>query len=380
MPRVLLIATLHTLSSARLSQALCAVGFEVEAVCARLHPIRYLQAPPRLHRLGYFSELRSIKRAIDLAEPDILVPCDEPAVALLHRLHAREPDSAYSELIERSLGNPAMFEFTRRKSNLMALASSLGLAVPRSLPVSSLRVLPELGKALGYPLVLKRDSTWGGTGVTIVKDASELSNGWSRIAGLTSLLRAAKCAFQSRRIKILIERVASRFSFIEAQSYVAGTPANRTIVCWKGQVLAGFSALALDTWGVVGPASLIKFIDHPQMAKTAELLAGKLGLSGFHGLDFVVTPSGEALLLELNPRATPTSHLAVSADVHLPSALYRAVTRSEPRAIRDAIASEQVALFPDYWQQHLAHGPLPGVYHDVPWDESAILDRLSFTV
>ena len=58
----------------------------------------------------------------------------------------------------------------------------------------------------------------------------------------------------------------------------------------------------------------MRVIDHPQMAAMAEAVADHLGLSGFCGFDFMLTPSNEAYMLELNPRATSGASLRGAHD------------------------------------------------------------------
>jgi hypothetical protein len=60
-----------------------------------------------------------------------------------------------------------------------------------------------------------------------------------------------------------------------------------------------------------GPATVVRVIDHPAMAEAARRMVRRLGLSGFSGFDFIIAETGEPVLLELNPRLTPTSHLLV---------------------------------------------------------------------
>jgi hypothetical protein len=56
---------------------------------------------------------------------------------------------------------------------------------------------------------------------------------------------------------------------------------------------------------------VVRVIDHPGMAATARHVVKRFGLSGFCGLDFLIDAAGEALLVELNSRVTPTCHLLV---------------------------------------------------------------------
>jgi hypothetical protein len=60
-----------------------------------------------------------------------------------------------------------------------------------------------------------------------------------------------------------------------------------------------------------GPARSVRIIEHPEMAEAARRLVADLQLSGFCGFDFILAPNGEARLIELNPRVTPTCHLLV---------------------------------------------------------------------
>ena len=58
------------------------------------------------------------------------------------------------------------------------------------------------------------------------------------------------------------------------------------------------------------------------MADSAQRMVHALGLSGLCGLDFVIeNSSGDAYLIEINPRATPVCHLALGAGHDLPAAL-----------------------------------------------------------
>ena len=67
-----------------------------------------------------------------------------------------------------------------------------------------------------------------------------------------------------------------------------GTPWQSGVVCWKGKVLAGISVKVLRVTNNAGPASVVRVIDHPEMAIVAETLVGRLNLSGFVGFDFIL--------------------------------------------------------------------------------------------
>ena len=98
---------------------------------------------------------------------------------------------------------------------------------------------------------------------------------------------------------------------VNAQQFCAGREAIVTAACVDGKVQALVCLEVVQVSEARGPAAVVRIVDHPQMAETARQLIRRFGLSGFCGFDFIVTDSGDAQLLELNPRVTPTCHLLV---------------------------------------------------------------------
>ncbi|KAB2917501.1 MAG: ATP-grasp domain-containing protein [Hyphomicrobiaceae bacterium] len=376
-PRLLLIATMPWMLSVRLAKALRAVGFEVQAVCRAGHPLRHVDRRIPTHRLGWLREEASCEAAIRDVEPDLVIPCDDPAVGILHALHRHDRSGRLCAVIEASLGDPAGFAIAEKRSALIALARSMGVRVPRSEVVQH---RPRSGCALpsSFPCVLKRDQTWSGMGVRVVHSDAELQYAWSYVAGWLGALRACKAALRDRRVPTFLDFFAHD-AVVELQEFVPGSPANRAIVCRAGRVMGGISVVAEQTAYPGGPASVVRIIDHPEMAQAAALLAGRLGLSGFCGFDFVISPSGQAHLIELNPRATPIVHLAIGDGTHLPSSLYREMTGTEPEIAPAQVPGDLIALFPTEWQRDPASIFLQQAHHDAPWDEPALLRSCGLT-
>lgn len=379
MPRVLLLATVPWPFAARLAGALRLAGFHVEAVCRHNHPLRDLSEPPPAHHLAWVLESGSVAAAIDRAAPDLVIPCDDPAVVILHRLHRRNPASRLSALIERSLGREAGFQVAERRTALIELARAMGLLVPRSEVLAGPQTLAAVRDRISYPCVLKRDGTWSGTGVKVVHSDAELSAAWSAITGWTSVLRAGAAALRDRRPRALIDVFLSETPSLELQEFLPGTPANRAVLCSNGEVLAGISVRAEQTLYPGGPASVVRIIDNREMEETARALAARLGLSGLCGFDFVISPEGRAYLIELNPRATPICHLALANGTHLPAALYREMTGNEPVRTAEPIPGDLVALFPTEWLRDPSSPFLGRAHHDAPWDEPALLQRFGLS-
>ena len=372
-PSALLVATQRWVSSALLAKSLRAAGFHVEAVCRAGHPLCLLSEPLARHRLGQFDEDHSIAAAIRQMAPDLVIPCDDPAVDILHRLHEQDGDGPIAGVIERSIGHPTGYAIVKNKSALLELARTEGLSAPRSVPVDSFGHLLGLLDATGCPQVLKRDRTWSGTGVRIIANRDDARSAWSNVAGSMSVLRAMRSAQCNMRVKTLIERYRHASARIELQEFVAGAPANRAVVCADGKVLAGATVVALETVDPTGPASVVDVIDQPEIAQTVAVLVQRLRLSGFFGFDFIITPAGRAVLLEANPRATPIAHLPFMNGTSLPAALYEHVTGRAVVPDGGVIGCNRIALYPNEWNRDPASSYLREAFHAVPWDEPALM-------
>lgn len=334
--------------------------------------MRYLKHPIGFHRLGWLGEAASIQAAIEASSPDAVVPCDDPAVRALHSLHRDRRLKHLGGLIEKSLGDPAGFLTAERRSALVQLARSMGLLVPRSEIIAEWYALAATAARIGYPCVLKRDLTWSGYGTEVVTSEPGLQKAWSRAVGYTAGLRAGRAALRDRRPRTIVDWFTR--GPVEAQEFVPGVPANRAVLCREGKVIAGLSVEALHTAYPGGPASVVRVIDNAEMAHTVETLVGKLGLSGFCGFDFLLSGSGRAFLLELNPRATPVAHLPVADGTHLPSAFYREVAGAAPPLAAVPIQSELIALFPTEWKRDRASPFLKTAHHDLPSGEPALMN------
>jgi hypothetical protein len=104
-------------------------------------------------------------------------------------------------------------------------------------------------------------------------------------------------------------------------------------------------------------------------------------LSGFHGLDFVLDQkTGAAYLIEINPRCTQLGHLCLSVQGDLAGAISTKL-RNEPieAQVPDAkklLAGDTVAFFPQAFKCNPLSPYLRNGYHDVPWEEPALVREL----
>ena len=373
-PSVVVVATVHWASTTRLCLSLAEGGFEVVALAPDGHALHRLNGivarsigRTRAHGLS------EITRTVESRPPDLLVPADERAIDFLRILYLRaiggkgRNAGQMAALIEASLGSPSAFVFAAQKSRLVSLAQREGLLVPATNVVDDILELRRLIAKAQFPLVLKRDGSSGGQGVRIVSNAADAEQSFVELRRSAGPLAAVKMALKKLDLSYL-DGLYRKRPAISLQEYIVGRPANRAVVCHRGEVLAGLSVEALQTMDATGPATVIRVIDSPEMSDAAARMVGHLGLSGFVGFDFMLeAATGRAYLIEMNGRPTQICHLALDADSDMIGALAARLPAVVLSRTIPNIDRRTVALFPqESWRDpNSVH--LISAFHDVPW-------------
>lgn len=360
-----------------------ALGWRVEAVSPAGHSLRKTRAVARSHDYAALWPLDAVSRAIAAANPDLIVPCDDRAVAHLHALHARSDTAAspVARTIERSLGRPGSFAITDRRVELIRVAREEGLRAPDMRPAESVEELRAAVAEFGLPVVLKVDGSWGGAGVAVVHTPAEAECAWMGLARRLDMGRALKRLLVDRDPFYLLPWLARAAPRLSVQRFVRGRPATSVAACWQGEVLAGIEAEVLRVRDTLGSSSVVRTIARPDMAQASERLVRRLGLSGFLGFDFMIEDgTGHAQLIEMNPRSPQICHLALGPGRD-PVAALAARIEGAPSPVAGPITCKPViAFFP------LTGSPAPGgnllsdIYHDVPEDPDLVreLNRLPY--
>jgi biotin carboxylase len=217
------------------------------------------------------------------------------------------------------------------------------------------------------PAVLKTDGSWGGRGVAVLRTEADGRRAWREMRRRPPLARAVKRLVMARDPWDLRTRLAGHRPTLSIQSYVAGRPANAAVACFEGTPLGAVQAEVVESDGPTGPSTVLRVIEHADMAYAVKSVVNHLELSGLCGLDFILDDEGRAHLIELNPRATPTSHLVAADGTDLLTALRTAFGHESPpsRTARYADGG-LVALFPQELMRDPSSRYLEIAYHDVP--------------
>ena len=358
--------------------ALANAGCTVDAVCPAGHPLRKTKAARHAHAYRGLAPMASIAQAIAVSQPDFIVSGDDLATQHLHRLYAQEQskgaDSQVCALIERSLGNPRSFPIVSARASFMDVAVEQKVRVPATRVVRNLDELRDWIARTGFPVVLKANGTSGGEGVKIVRTLADAERCFAKLQAPPLLARAAKRAIVDHDKTLLLPSIMRRRPVVNAQVFIAGHEATSTFVCWKGTVLASLHFEVINKVSSTGFATVVRLIENSEMAFAVGALARRLDLSGFYGFDFMVEANtGHAYLIEVNPRSTQVGHLSMGSGRDLPAALYAALSGKSVQAHPKFTEKDTVALFPQEWIRDSESPFLRTAYHDVPWDEPALV-------
>ncbi|MEJ0028080.1 MAG: ATP-grasp domain-containing protein [Rhizomicrobium sp.] len=367
-PRVLLATTVQWPSFARLAGAFAGVGAQVEALLPSGHVAGKSRFVSRTHAYNPLFPLGALARAIAAAAPDLVVPGDDRALAHLLSLSA-----GHAALVERSLGRVASYATLIARRDFIGAAQAAGIAAPRTIRLDGAGDLEAGLAAIGFPAVLKVDGSWGGEGTVVAANPEQARAAYARLAATPSRGRSVLRAILRRDANFLHEALSPPARTVNLQAFIPGKPATSAFACWKGRVLASIHMDVLETLYPCGPATVMRRVDCPQMEQAAVRLAEQFGLSGLHGLDFVRDGTGQAHLIEINPRATQASAFALGPGHDLAAALAGCLAPAA-RWPRPLLTENPVlALFPQEWRRDPQSAWLHSAYPDVPWDDPEVL-------
>ena len=373
-PKVLLATTCRWFPTARLGMALANAGCVVDAVCPSGHPLSRTGAVHQTHVYNGLAPLTSFADAIAAAKPEIIVPGDDLATWHLQHLYRREQGSTkrgtLCALIEHSLGAPESFPIVNSRSAFMELAHTERIRAPKAEVIRNIDDLKTWVARMGFPTVLKANGTSGGDGVRIVHTLDQAELALRTLQAPPLLARAAKRALLDQDKTLVWPSLLRRRSVVNAQAFVAGHEATSTIACWKGSILASLHFEVINKASSAGHATVVRLVENAEMSAAVEKMTRRLGLSGLYGFDFMLeVDTGNAYIIEINPRATQVGHLSLGLGHDLPAALYAALSRKAVQAAPKVTEKDTIALFPQEWIRDPESAFLQSGYHDVPWEE-----------
>ena len=210
----------------------------------------------------------------------------------------------------------------------------------------------------------------------------EIRDPYNRTRAWTDLAWRAAVSCDGERAAGLIRR-----AYAEARAITQPYFQSLLLLTWSRVYAAGGDparadelasrAEAVATETATGPSTVARIIHNQEMVEAARRIVRALNISGLIGFDFMIeAATGAAYLIEMNPRHTPICALRLGPGRDLPEALLakiagRPVRERPPRTERDIIVS-----FPETWMLDPTSNFLRSGFHDVPWEQPALVRRL----
>jgi thioesterase domain-containing protein/glutathione synthase/RimK-type ligase-like ATP-grasp enzyme len=371
--RVLVATNFRWSCAARLAAELHASGYTVEAVAPAGSAVHEIAAVEQSYALGLVDAAGSLRRAIESSSADLIIPFDDRIRRAMHRVHAdadptTEAGARLRDRLERSLGPSELYPRLYSRVAMMNIAAESYIRCPPTAPVRSAADITLWLSRHPGPAVVKTDGSWGGRETRVIRTDADARKAWRQLSRPPGLARCVKRLLIERDPWPLRARLTRHRPRLSVQSYVEGFPGNAAVACLDGELLGAVQAEVVQSNGPTGPSTAVRIVEHPEMLAAARAIVKRFRMSGLVGLDFILEQgTGRAHLIEVNPRATPTSHLISAEGIDLLASLRAALGYAGPLRQTAPYPDSCVALFPQEMERDPASVLLNEAYHDVPW-------------
>ncbi|MCE2565728.1 ATP-grasp domain-containing protein [Komagataeibacter sp. FNDCF1] len=360
-------------------------GVTVHAICPPGHSLRCIRAISSVRSYPCVSPLATLSDAIVQTKPDLIIPADDRVVGALHQVHAEADPATRAgrlcrDIIERSLGQPAYFAYAQTRLRLIDALRARDIPTPAAVNLDTVEDVHRWCATVPGPWVLKRDRSWGGSGVVIADTVREAESSFRRLSQPVRMACALRVLLADRDIYSFMEATARRSMPVIAQAHVSGMPANIMVACWQGKVIGTLGVNVLSYQGRTGAATVIEITRSADMERAARVTCAALNLSGFFGLDFVrCAKTGTYHFIEMNPRLTQIGHLCHGGTTLIRRLLQH--VRGGPQAARPDPAMEVgernvIALFPQILRADASRLNNAAAWIDIPWRYPELVEEL----
>ena len=203
------------------------------------------------------------------------------------------------------------------KAQTLALASELGICIPRSIEVGDTTEVRAAADELGFPMIVKPSTSW----------VQERRNGrrlaCALVVNLPEALEAVDALLRVGGAPIL-------------QEWLVGAREAVSIFRAEGRVWARCAQVAHRMNPPVGGSSVVReSIPLPaDLTDASERLVEACDLDGYSEIEFRRDAQGRPSLMEINPRLSASVEIAVRAGVDFPLLLYRWAAGETLRPVR----------------------------------------------
>jgi D-alanine-D-alanine ligase-like ATP-grasp enzyme len=194
--------------------------------------------------------------------------------------------------------NPAL-EIANDKDRTLELAARLGIAAPRTLPVTGPGDLVSVIAELGFPFVIKPTTSWTDQATERLYPVDVISEAEARA---------------------VTEKILAVGSGVLAQQFAPGHREGVTLFMVDGEVRASCGHRAYRTSPPLGGASAVResISVPPDLYEASVRLVQAIGLEGPCEVEYRRDADGRPLLMEVNARLAGTLENAIHSGVDIP--------------------------------------------------------------
>ena len=232
--------------------------------------------------------------------------------------------------------------------------SASGVPMPPGQRADSPADIVRAAASLGFPVIVKPDRGFAGTGIFSARDDAELAAGAATADG-----------------SYLVERC------IEGR--VGGTPA----LFRRGRLAWWSSFLKSGVWPApFGPSCRRSAYEPAGLEAILQRMGAAMELHGLFGVDWIETPDGKVFVIELNGRPIPMNEGARQVREALPAALADFLSGRDDVRPPGEESREAWHMMPQSYELAVAEGDRlltarlilgMGVRRDIPWNDPGIL-------
>ncbi len=383
MEKVLIIALNENWSGiSRLPSGLSRHGIKVFALCPEnsfIAKTKFLSSA-LLYKTFTYSRSKIIYlriiHAIKHFKPDFIIPGDEDTLLALQNVaNLCQSFGLFKDVknvIRQSLPSAEFDHLVLSKSDLQTKCVEWGVRTPKNKIVKNLDEALLVAKEFQYPVVIKHDSGYGGSGVVICDNENELKTHFDKIENI-SLLSKIKAEIKD----LFFVSILRPNGLISIQEFIKGEIGQSPFCAFNGEVIATNPMKRLHTYpGKTGPASVSEGIEDSDIINFVKIIAKNLNYNGFGSVEYMIDEKTKKLhVIELNPRPTPTCHIPSPYVTNDLSEAFAFGLRKIP--FKQKVYSPfTIAMFPGEKKRDSKSPFLTSSYHDIPVNDPELLKVL----
>jgi predicted ATP-grasp superfamily ATP-dependent carboligase len=229
-----------------------------------------------------------------------LIPSHDGSIEAL-RAHRREVE----RFATIALASESALEIAVDKARTLAVATQLGIPVPRGIEVSDVSDVPAATREVGFPAVVKPLQSW------VERDGVATRLACEAVVNVDEAKRAVATMLEAGGQAIL-------------QQWLPGSREAVSLFYAQGRVWARFMQVAHRMYPPLGGSSVLResIPLHADATDAAESLVRAIELEGYSEIEFRRDQAGRPALMEINPRLSASVEIAVRSGVNFPLLLY----------------------------------------------------------